>query len=121
MQRFLEEDKPPTAVAVWSVTVAIGAFAAIRRAGLEVPRDVSVVSLHDASIVDYLDPPLATVRLPIAKMAKASVDAVLKLASHKHAGDVVISTPKPVLIRRASTAPPKRQGVNSTHHSSGNS
>lgn len=106
MNRLLQADKLPTAVAVWSVTVAVGALAAIRRAGLEVPADISVVTLHDAPIVDYLDPPLATVRLPITKMAKAAVDSVLKLASHKPAADVIVSTPKPALVRRASTAPP---------------
>jgi LacI family transcriptional regulator len=106
MERLLKEDKGPTAVAVWSVTVAVGVLAAIRRSGLAVPSDISVIALHDAPIVDYLDPPLATVRLPIAKMAKAAVDSVLDLASQKSASDVIISSPKPALIRRGSTASP---------------
>ena len=106
MTRLLKEDDPPTAVAVWSVTVAVGALSAIRRSGLSVPSDISVVTLHDAPIVDYLDPPLATVRMPMAKLAKIAVDSILKLAEHKSAADTVIGTPKPILLRRGSTASP---------------
>ena len=106
MERLLLDKQRPSAVAVWSVTVAVGALAAIRRVGLAVPEEISVVAVHDAPIVDYLDPPLATVRLPLEKMAKIAVDTVLRVASHKPAADVVVTTPVPNLTRRSSTAPP---------------
>jgi LacI family transcriptional regulator len=104
MQALLAEARPPTAVAVWSVTSAVGALAAVRRSGRAVPDDLSVIAFHDAPIAQYLEPPLATVRMPMAKMANAAVKAVIALAEGKPVVDTIVSKPAPVLVRRASTA-----------------
>jgi LacI family transcriptional regulator len=104
MQRLLREKRPPTAVAVWSVTTAVGALAAARRAGVAVPDDLSVVAFTDAPIADYLEPPLATVRMPMAEMARVGVQSLIKLADGEPADDVLVAEPAPVVIPRASTA-----------------
>ena len=106
MQELLADPQPPTAVAVWSVTSAVGALAAVRRAGRAVPEDVSVIAFHDAPIAEYLEPPLATVRMPMAKMANAAVKAVIALAEGKPVVDTIVSKPAPALLRRSSTARP---------------
>jgi LacI family transcriptional regulator len=110
MQQLLREDQPPTAVAVWSVTTAVGALASVRRFGLVVPDDLSVVAFHDAPIAEFLEPPLATVRMPMAKMATIAVESVIKLAHGEATADAIVREPAPMLIRRASTAPvPERR------------
>jgi DNA-binding LacI/PurR family transcriptional regulator len=106
MRDLLEDGRPPTAVAVWSVTSAVGALAAVRRAGQVVPDDVSVIAFHDAPIAEYLEPPLATVRMPMAQMANAAVKGVLALAEGKTVADSIVARPAPVLVRRSSTARP---------------
>jgi DNA-binding LacI/PurR family transcriptional regulator len=53
--------------------LALGAIRAVRRAGLSVPGDVSVVGYDDSGWLKCTDPPLTTVRQPIESMGKAAV------------------------------------------------
>jgi DNA-binding LacI/PurR family transcriptional regulator len=58
MREHLARTRPPTAVVAASDTLAIGALRAIRAAGLDVPRDVALVSFDDPLFGDLLDPPM---------------------------------------------------------------
>jgi DNA-binding LacI/PurR family transcriptional regulator len=62
-----------TGVICASDVLALGAVRAIRRAGLSVPGDVSVVGYDDSAFMNCTDPPLTTVRQPIESMGKAAV------------------------------------------------
>jgi DNA-binding LacI/PurR family transcriptional regulator len=62
-----------TGVICGSDVLALGAIRAVRRAGLSVPRDVSVVGYDDSAFMNCTDPPLTTVRQPIEAMGKAAV------------------------------------------------
>jgi DNA-binding LacI/PurR family transcriptional regulator len=62
-----------TGVICASDVLALGAIRAIRRAGLSVPGDVSVVGYDDSAFMNCTDPPLTTVRQPIESMGKAAV------------------------------------------------
>jgi DNA-binding LacI/PurR family transcriptional regulator len=64
MTDLLEHRPRPTAVFVASDTVALGALQALRRHNLRVPEDLAVVGFDDIPMVEFLDPPLTTVRLP---------------------------------------------------------
>jgi DNA-binding LacI/PurR family transcriptional regulator len=60
-----EAAHPPTAVVIANIASAIGAVRAAHLAGMHVPAQVSVVSVHDLPLVGYLEPPLTTVRMPV--------------------------------------------------------
>jgi len=62
-----------TGVICGSDVLALGAVRAVRRAGLSVPGDVSVVGYDDSAFMNCTDPPLTTVRQPIESMGKAAV------------------------------------------------
>ncbi len=70
-------DKGCTAIVCGSDLMALGAIRAVRRAGLEVPRDVSVVGYDDSPLIAFTDPPLTTVRQAVQAMAEAAVRALL--------------------------------------------
>jgi LacI family transcriptional regulator len=54
-----------TGVFCFNDRFAVGAYRGLRRRGLVVPRDLSVVGFDDQDFVaDYADPPLTTVALP---------------------------------------------------------
>ncbi|MFI0818191.1 LacI family DNA-binding transcriptional regulator [Streptomyces sp. NPDC021098] len=96
---------PPTAVFASSDQMALGAIEALRRRGLRVPEDVSVVGFDDLPEVRWSAPPLTTVRQPLADMGKLAARTVLRQARGEEidAPRVELATQ---LMVRASTAPP---------------
>jgi len=69
--RMLKRDV--TGIICGSDVLALGAIRAVRRAGMSVPGDVSVVGFDDSGWLNCTDPPLTTVRQPIEAMGKAAV------------------------------------------------
>ena len=62
-RRFLASSRQhPDAVFAFSDTAAMAFIRAFREAGLEIPRDVSVVGYNDLPSAAYFSPPLSTVR-----------------------------------------------------------
>ena len=66
-----------TAIVCASDPLALGAIRAVKRAGLSVPADVSVIGFDDSSLMTSTDPPLTTVRQPIELMGRMVVDLLL--------------------------------------------
>ncbi|MEV5439763.1 LacI family DNA-binding transcriptional regulator [Streptomyces sp. NPDC052682] len=97
--------EPPTAVFATSDQMALGAIEALRRRGLRVPQEMSVVGFDDLPEVRWSAPPLTTVRQPLADMGRLAVRTVLHLARDEQpdAPRVELGTE---LVVRSSTAPP---------------
>ncbi len=93
-----------TAVICGSDLMALGAIRQARAAGLEVPRDVSVVGYDDSVLVAYTDPPLTTIRQSVGAMSEATVRALLDEIAGEPAprAEFVFS---PELVVRGSTGP----------------
>jgi alanine racemase len=92
-----------TAVVCGSDLMALGAVRAARELGHDVPGDVSVVGFDDSRLIQFLDPPLTTVRQPVQAMAGAAVSALVDAID----GRPVPSREylyKPELVLRDSTA-----------------
>jgi len=66
-----------TAIVCASDPLALGAIRAVKRAGLSVPADVSIIGFDDSSLMTSTDPPLTTVRQPIELMGRMVVDLLL--------------------------------------------
>ena len=97
-------DKGATAVVCGSDLMAIGAVRAARARGLSVPGDVSVVGFDDSNLVAFLDPPLTTVRQPVAQMGSQAVSALVDaIAGQPVASREYVFAPEMVL--RGSTGP----------------
>jgi len=71
-------DRGVTALVCGSDLMALGAIQAARQRGLAVPRDISVVGSDDSLLVAFTDPPLTTVRQPVAAMAQATCRVLLE-------------------------------------------
>ncbi|SDJ56694.1 LacI family DNA-binding transcriptional regulator [Streptomyces indicus] len=104
--QLLDLADPPTAVFAASDQMALGAIEALRRRGLRVPEDMSVVGFDDLPEVRWSSPPLTTVRQPLADMGKLGARTVLDLARSvaPAAPRVELATE---LVVRASTAAPR--------------
>lgn len=60
IQALLHHPNPPTAVVFAMDMPAIGAYAAVRRLGLQIGQDVSIISYDGIPEAAYCDPPLTT-------------------------------------------------------------
>ncbi|MGW2812110.1 LacI family DNA-binding transcriptional regulator [Streptomyces sp. NPDC001415] len=96
-------DQGCTGIVCGSDMMALGVVRAARERGLDVPGDVSVVGFDDSQLIAFTDPPLTTVRQPVAAMAAAAVSALLE----EIGGTPVQRTEfvfQPELVVRGSTA-----------------
>lgn len=78
-------DKGCTGIVCASDMMALGAIAEVRARGMAVPGDISVVGYDDSPLIPYTDPPLTTVRQPVAAMGAAAVRALLEEVGGGHA------------------------------------
>ena len=76
---------------------------AARRAGLEVPRDLSVIGFDDSVFINCTRPQLTTVRQPIEAIGRAAVGLLVgPIAGTPLAPDELLFEPE--LVVRGSTA-----------------
>jgi LacI family transcriptional regulator len=64
----LPAGRRPTAVFAANDLAALGLYAAARRLGLAIPRDLAVAGYNDITVAGRLDPPLTTVQVPVHEM-----------------------------------------------------
>ncbi|MGO1279253.1 MAG: substrate-binding domain-containing protein, partial [Cellulosimicrobium funkei] len=102
-----------TAIVCASDPLALGAVRAVRRAGLDVPADVSVVGYDDSNLMNSTDPALTTVRQPIEPMGRAAVDLLAgMIAGADVSRDELLFEPE--LVVRGSTAAARTTGRDAT-------
>jgi DNA-binding LacI/PurR family transcriptional regulator len=93
-----------TGIVCASDPLALGAVRAVRRLGLRVPEDISIVGYDDSALMMCTDPPLTTIRQPIEAMGRAAV----KLLASQIDGTAAPAERllfEPELVVRGSTAP----------------
>lgn len=76
---LLDAPVRPTAILACSDYIAIGVMQAVRSRGLVIPDDLSLVGFDDMAFAELVDPPLTTVRQPLAEMGRLAVQYLLAL------------------------------------------
>jgi DNA-binding LacI/PurR family transcriptional regulator len=79
MEDLLTLDTAPTAVFVASDTVALGALQCLRRHQRRVPEDMAVVGFDDIPLVEFIYPPLTTVRLPAFGLGWGASELLMRM------------------------------------------
>lgn len=98
-----------TALLALNDLMAAGALAAAARAGLRVPRDLSVVGFDDVPFAADLSPALTTVRLPLREMGEQAMKLLLAPDAEDDAESERVTIELPAqLVVRASTGPAPR-------------
>jgi len=93
-----------TGIICASDVLALGAIRAVRRAGLSVPEDISVVGYDDSAFINCTHPPLTTVRQPIEAMGRAAVTLLVNQIERDRVS-VEELLYEPELVVRGSTGP----------------
>jgi LacI family transcriptional regulator, repressor for deo operon, udp, cdd, tsx, nupC, and nupG len=103
---FLARKERPSAVYAVSDHMAIGFMKTVTAAGIQVPRDVSVVGFDGIEFSDYVTPTLTTIRQPRHELGAAAARMLLEaLGGSKRRGGVHLDAP---LLVRGSTGPKAR-------------
>ncbi len=106
MLRLLDRAPGVTAVIASNDLTAIGAMRAIRKRGLRVPEDISVVGFDDIQMAQFTEPPLTTVKLVRTEIARLACEALLhSIQAHGAGVEFRMSTS---LVVRASTGRARR-------------
>ncbi|WP_117211588.1 LacI family DNA-binding transcriptional regulator [Allorhizocola rhizosphaerae] len=105
-RELLSLPDPPTAVLCGNDLQALGVYEAARQAGLRIPDDLSVVGFDDIDNVNWVGPPLTTVRQPFREMGAAAADLLLTLIAGQTPPQIRVELPT-TLVVRGSTAPPR--------------
>ena len=72
----------PTAVFAANDSMAIGALCAFRDARVRVPEQIALVGFDDIPIARFLDPPLTTVKVPIAELGRRGLQILVGEDGH---------------------------------------
>lgn len=103
-ETLLSARKLPTAILASSDHTAIGAMHVLRRAGLRVPDDISVLGFANLPGSELVDPPLTTMGYDREQMGQLTITALLSLVQGGPApGKIVV--PAQFVVRQ-SCAPP---------------
>ncbi|WP_232072328.1 LacI family DNA-binding transcriptional regulator [Paraburkholderia pallida] len=106
-RRLLSAHPGITAIVAANDLLALGAYDVIREAGLNCPRDISIVGHNDMPLVDMVEPPLTTIRISHKEMGRQAADLLEQAIEtlDRPARNVVLP---PKLIVRGSTGAPRK-------------
>ncbi len=104
-RKLLELPNPPTAVVAFNDLVAIGLMEGAKKAGLKIPRDLSVVGFDDTIIATITDPPLTTMAQPIYQMGSCAIDRLVGLIKGESRGSKRMVLETRLVVRRSTCAP----------------
>jgi DNA-binding LacI/PurR family transcriptional regulator len=102
--RVLNSSARPTAIFAAGYHFGLDVYSALSTAGLEIPRDVSVIAVDDPPSAAYLSPPLTTFRQPLAEAGQAAI-SMLNEQVKSGQNDARQRMLSAEFIQRSSTAP----------------
>lgn len=106
MRALLAAKPRPTAVFCANDLMALGALKACHRAGIAVPRDISIMGCDDVEMAQIVTPELTTVAIPARELGARAARMLARQLDGK-SGAPMGTRPLPVTLKvRGTTAPP---------------
>jgi LacI family transcriptional regulator len=109
-EELLAAGRPFTAVVCANDRLAIGAIAALRRHGIDCPRDVSVTGFNDMALADRVSPPLTTVRVDHYRAGLEAAGLVVDLLASGAAEPRHVVLPVELVARDSARPIGRRRG-----------
>ncbi len=103
--KLLMAPRLPSALVVSNVNAAVGVLSAARDAQIDVPGQLSIVTVHDTWIAEHVSPALTTVRVPTYDLGVEAARVLIRVMQGGPKRYVVVRDPAPVLVPRRSHAP----------------
>lgn len=102
--KLIRLDPRPTAIFAASDEMAIGAIHAVRKAGLRVPEDISVVGVDDHEMAEFFE--LTTVAQPVYEQGRLAARLLLDEIEARGSMQPSVVTVPTRLVVRGTTGPP---------------
>ena len=98
-EKLLGLGHPPTAMICTSDELAMGAMNCAVSAGVSIPEDLSVVGFDDIEFAAYSNPPLTTVRQPMADIGRHLMHMILTLLEGGSLSEPRVVLPHQLIVR----------------------
>jgi LacI family transcriptional regulator len=93
-------ENPPTGIFCANDWMAMGAYDALKKLGLSIPKDVSVIGFDNREVIaSHMHPALTTVALPYYEMGAKAMEYLLSSRNPTHPVKVVLDCP--LIIRES--------------------
>jgi DNA-binding LacI/PurR family transcriptional regulator len=104
----------PTAIFAANNILAEATLIVLAELDLKVPRDVSLVAFDDVQWMRMVDPPVTTVRQPVADLARGAAELMLRRLREESQGPPSTIVFRTELLERGSVAPARKVKAAST-------
>ena len=98
--------EPPTAIITYNSLVGVSVLREARRAGIEVPRDLSVIGIDYCEFTNFIDPTLSVIDHVLTEMGRAGTEMLIDLIEQKISAPALRSF-SPLYRPGNSVAPPR--------------
>jgi LacI family repressor for deo operon, udp, cdd, tsx, nupC, and nupG len=105
---LLAHPKRPTAIFCANDEMAMGAVHEIKLAGLNVPKDISVIGFDDIRYAEVLDPPLTTIAQPSVEIGERTMHRLIKAIEGVDIGAEAEIVPHELIVRGSTGPAPKK-------------
>jgi len=110
-ERLLARQEPPTAVFCFNDEMALGVMQVVRRHGLSMPGDVSIVGFDDIRFSRHMDPPLTTIAQPMREIGEGTVRLLLDILSGKTIVPTSVTLPHTLVVRGSTAVARESRGA----------
>ena len=104
-RRWEQTGKLPSAIFCTGDLIAIGCMRYFQHKGFDIPRDISLISIDDMLISEYVTPGLTTVHINNQNLAQASMALLLDRISGKNKLPEHLLVPHGDIVERSSVCP----------------
>jgi LacI family transcriptional regulator len=103
---LLQSEQRPTAVLASDSIVALQVFKTLRRIGMAIPEDVSLIAFHDADWTSVTTPPITVISQPIYELGFESAQVLLQRMTGANKAPRRTVLPTKLIERRSVGTPP---------------
>lgn len=101
VKEYLMKSKKVTAFFCGNDITAIGALKAIREHGLEVPKDISIISIDDIDTAQYVSPMLTTIHIPMEELGKMAAKILIDRIEYGKSLPIKVELPFTLTVRES--------------------
>lgn len=105
-KKLLAQKSDITALFCSNDITAIGAIKAVKESGLQIPKDISIISIDDIDTAQYLSPMLTTIHIPVEEMGQMTAKILIDRIEGGHRLPIKLSLPY-YIANRESCGPTK--------------